>query len=88
MCEGIRNTVHLSDLETGGQRVVLRNPTASVRSLASYQRYKVAEIAQTLVNLDVDLGEIITTAPLSNEPELAFKTLGLEVRKTEQAPQN
>ena len=39
------------------------------------------EIAQTLVNLGVDLGEINTTATLAKALKLAFKMMGFEVRK-------
>ena len=40
------------------------------------------EIAQTLVNLGVELGEVVTTATLANALEFGFKSMGLEVRKT------
>ena len=36
-------------------------------------------IAQTLVQLGVELGEVVTTATLKDAVESAFKTLGLEV---------
>ena len=39
------------------------------------------EVAQTLVNLGVELGEVITTSTLRDALECAFENLGLEVRK-------
>jgi len=38
-------------------------------------------IAQTLVHLGVEMGEVITTSTLADAVELAFYTLDLEVRK-------
>jgi rsbT co-antagonist protein RsbR len=38
-------------------------------------------IAQTLVNLGIDLGNVITTSTLRDALEIAFDNSGLEVRK-------
>jgi len=38
-------------------------------------------IAQTLVNLGIDLGDVITTSTLRDALEIAFDNSGLEVRK-------
>lgn len=43
-------------------------------------------IAQILVNLGVDLEGIVTTGNLRDALEAAFKTIGIEVRKTKKAP--
>ncbi len=46
------------------------------------------EIAQTLVQLSIDLGKVITTATLKNALILAFDILKLEVRKIVTIHQN
>lgn len=44
------------------------------------------EVAQTLVDLGVELGDVTTVATLRNALQHAFEGIGLEVRKTERAP--
>ena len=39
------------------------------------------EVAQALVNLGIEMGEVITTSTLRDALELAFEISGLEVRK-------
>ena len=41
------------------------------------------EIAQALVNLGIELGDVKTTSTLQDALEVAFETSGFEVRKTE-----